>query len=66
LKQKCVGKEMGMYVITLLEEFGSFEYTKQKILQLRDEIYEEMKKFDENPYMLQLIENALSQMDTFL
>jgi geranylgeranyl pyrophosphate synthase len=55
-----------MYVITLLEEFGSFEYTKQKILQLRDEIYEEMKKFDENPYMLQLIESALSQMDTFL
>ncbi|CAH1375948.1 unnamed protein product [Tenebrio molitor] len=61
LKQKPKGNQMKLYITTLLEKFGSFEYTKQEILRLRDEIEEEMGKFDENPYMIQLIESSLLQ-----
>ncbi|XP_068915119.1 terpene synthase-like isoform X1 [Tenebrio molitor] len=62
LKQKPKGNQMKLYVTTLLENFGSFEYTKQEILRLRDEIEEEMGKFDENPYMIQLTESVISQL----
>jgi geranylgeranyl pyrophosphate synthase len=66
LKQKPKGNEMKLYIKTLLEKFGSFEYTKQEILRLRDEIEEEMRKFDENPYMIQLIESVISELDKVL
>jgi hypothetical protein len=66
MKQKPKGNEMKLYITTLLEKFGSFEYTKQEILRLRDEIEEEMGKFDENPYMIQLIESVISQLDKVL
>ncbi|CAH1375949.1 unnamed protein product [Tenebrio molitor] len=62
LRQKTTNKEVLKYCVHLLEQFGSFEYTKQTLAKLRDEAEEEMEKFEENPYMLQLFEDIFSKL----
>jgi geranylgeranyl pyrophosphate synthase len=45
-----------------LEQVGSIEYTKQTLRNLRSEAEEEMKKFEENPSMIQLLDDIFSKL----
>jgi hypothetical protein len=50
-------------MMSLLEQFGSLEYTKETLIILRNEAEEEMKKFEYNPFMIELLDDALSQFN---
>lgn len=48
--------------MSLLEKYGSFEYTRKKLCQLRKEASEEVRRLGENSYMEEIL-NIL-QVDT--
>lgn len=56
LKQRTKDKELKKYCVSLLEKYGSFEYTKNKLMTILKEVTEEAKKFGSNPYMDELLE----------
>jgi geranylgeranyl diphosphate synthase type 3 len=62
LRQKPTTEEILKYSLHLLEEFGSFEYTRQTLRMLKNEAEEEMNKFEENPYILQLFEDIFIKL----
>jgi len=39
------------YCVSLLEKFGSFDYTRKRLKDLEDEALDELKRLGENPYM---------------
>ncbi|CAH1375957.1 unnamed protein product [Tenebrio molitor] len=63
LRRNVTNPEVFKYCLALLEQVGSAEYTKQTLKNLRREAEEEMKKFEENPYMLQLLHNIFLKLD---
>ena len=44
----------------LLEKFGSFEYTRNVLLNIDKEVREEAKKLGENSFMTSLIDELLT------
>ncbi|CAH1375947.1 unnamed protein product [Tenebrio molitor] len=62
IRQKPTTEEILKYSLHLLEEFGSFEYTRQTLRMLKNEAEEEMNKFEENPYILQLFEDIFIKL----
>lgn len=42
--------------MSLLEKFGSFEYTRNKLSELREEAIQELEILGENPYMKEVID----------
>lgn len=57
LRQRTKDNEVKKYCVSLLEKFGSFEYTRQKLVKLREEAVLEVAKLGGNPVMDQVIEN---------
>ncbi|KAJ3617305.1 hypothetical protein MTP99_007041 [Tenebrio molitor] len=63
IKQKSADKTIHKYMMSLLEQFGSLEYTKETLIILRNEAEEEMKKFEYNPFIIELLDDALSKFN---
>lgn len=55
LKQRTKDKELKKYCVSLLDKYGSFEYTKAKLMSILEEATLEAKKFGENPHMDELL-----------
>lgn len=47
----------------LLEQFGSFEYTRKKLEKLRDEAIEEMNRIGKNPRMEEIFKIMLNNLE---
>ncbi|XP_019866730.1 terpene synthase [Aethina tumida] len=60
LKQRTKEIEVKKYCVSLLEKFGSFEYTRNKLTELENEAREEVARLGENPHMLEFL-NSLAQ-----
>lgn len=56
LRQRTKDNELKKYCVSLLDQYGSFEYTRKKLVQLGQEAREELGKLGENPYMEDVIE----------
>ncbi|KAJ3645844.1 hypothetical protein Zmor_023470 [Zophobas morio] len=62
LRQKTKEEELIKYCLKLLEKFGSLEYTKQILKNLKEEAEKEMKQMEENPHMKKIFEDILSKL----
>jgi hypothetical protein len=51
-------------MMSLLEQFGSLEHTKETLIILRNEAEEEMKKFEYNPFIIKFLDDALSKLNS--
>nr|CAI5847950.1 unnamed protein product [Callosobruchus analis] len=51
LQQRTREHEVKKYCVSLLEKYGSFEYTRQTLNQLQKEAKDEVEKLGGNPYM---------------
>jgi geranylgeranyl pyrophosphate synthase len=49
--------------VYLLEQFGSFEYTRKKLEKLRDEAIEEMNRIGKNPRMEEIFKIMLNNLE---
>lgn len=56
LRQRTKDNELKKYCVKLLEEYGSFEYTKKKLVDLTHDVREELKKYSENPYIQEVVD----------
>nr|AGX25357.1 geranylgeranyl diphosphate synthase [Pissodes strobi] len=61
LKQRTKDTEVKKYCVSLLEKYGSFEYTRQTLKDLEAEAREELKRHGPNQFMDDFI-NSLSKM----
>ncbi|KAK4881091.1 hypothetical protein RN001_004410 [Aquatica leii] len=57
LRQRTKDNEVKKYCVSLLEKFGSFEYTRRKLIKLKEQAVEEVGKLGGNPVMESVIEN---------
>ncbi|XP_068915269.1 terpene synthase-like [Tenebrio molitor] len=64
IKQKSTDKKIYKYMMSLLEQFGSLEHTKETLIILRNEAEEEMKKFEYNPFIIKFLDDALSKFNS--
>ncbi|VEN38200.1 unnamed protein product [Callosobruchus maculatus] len=55
LQQRTREHEVKKYCVSLLEKYGSFEYTRQTLNQLQKEAKDEVEKLGGNPYMEEFI-----------
>ena len=60
LRQRTSDVEVKRYCVKLLEKFGSFEYTRNVLLNIDKEVREEVKKLGDNSYMTSLIDELLT------
>ncbi|XP_017778431.1 PREDICTED: geranylgeranyl pyrophosphate synthase isoform X2 [Nicrophorus vespilloides] len=58
LRQRTTDNEVKKYCVTILENCGSFEYTKKKLADLDGEAREEVKSLGDNPYMEAFLTNV--------
>lgn len=56
LRQRTKDNEVKKYCVSLLEKYGSFEYTRNKLAELRKEAIDELQKLGDNPFMTKVIE----------
>ncbi|XP_014482889.1 PREDICTED: geranylgeranyl pyrophosphate synthase [Dinoponera quadriceps] len=59
LKQRPEEIEIKRKFVDLLEKFGSFSYTKKKILELDADARREIKRLGRNPLLTELLDNLL-------
>ncbi|RZC42003.1 geranylgeranyl pyrophosphate synthase [Asbolus verrucosus] len=62
LRQRTKDNEVKKYCVSLLEKFGSFDYTKKTLEVLKNEAKEEVQKLGENPVMSEVLE-YISKLD---
>ncbi|CAG9769208.1 unnamed protein product [Ceutorhynchus assimilis] len=62
LKQRTKDVEVKKYCVALLEKFGSFEYTRQKLKELESEARLEIQRLGPNQFMEEFID-SLSKME---
>lgn len=55
LRQRTKDNEVKKYCVSLLEKYGSFEYTRKKLVQLHNEASDEVKRFGGNNYMEEIL-----------
>ncbi|XP_023934683.1 terpene synthase isoform X2 [Bicyclus anynana] len=60
LRQRTRDVEVKRYCISLLEKFGSFQYTRERLQQLDDEARAEVKRLGGNPHLEELLDELLS------
>ncbi|EEZ99093.1 terpene synthase [Tribolium castaneum] len=56
LRQRTKDNEVKKYCVSLLEKYGSFDYTKKVLAELKQEAQDEVDKLGENPYMAEVME----------
>ncbi|KAJ8951201.1 hypothetical protein NQ314_007702 [Rhamnusium bicolor] len=61
LRQRTKETEVKKYCVSLLEKYGSFEYTRQTLNELEKNAKQELEKLGGNPYMEEFL-NSLSKM----
>ncbi|XP_056633514.1 terpene synthase [Diorhabda carinulata] len=61
LRQRTKEPEVKKYCVSLLEKYGSFEYTRKILSQLHDEAREEIEKLGGNPHMEEFL-SSLSKI----
>ncbi|KAF5300063.1 hypothetical protein FQA39_LY11255 [Lamprigera yunnana] len=62
LRQRTKDNEVKKYCVSLLEKFGSFEYTRQKLVQLCTQAVDEVEKIGGNPVMKNVIEDFFKSL----
>lgn len=62
LRQRTKDNEVKKYCVSLLEKYGSFEYTRQKLKQLDAEAREEVKTLGGNKYMDEFLNTVFSHI----
>ncbi|XP_045446781.1 geranylgeranyl pyrophosphate synthase [Melitaea cinxia] len=60
LRQRTRDVEVKRYCISLLEKFGSFQYTRDRLQELDNEARAEVKRLGGNPYLEELLDELLS------
>lgn len=60
LRQRTRDVEVKRYCITLLEKFGSFEYTRDTLIQLDRDARDEVERLGGNPHMEAILDELLS------
>lgn len=55
LRQRTKDNEVKKYCVSLLEKYGSFEYTRKKLLQLHSEARQEVQRLGGNSYMEEIL-----------
>lgn len=60
LRQRTRDVEVKRYCITLLEKFGSFEYTRDTLVQLDRDARDEVERLGGNPHMEAILDELLS------
>lgn len=60
LRQRTSDIEVKRYCVKLLEKFGSFQYTRNILLDIDKEVRAEVAKLGDNPLMISLIDELLS------
>ncbi|XP_068914816.1 terpene synthase-like [Tenebrio molitor] len=63
LKQRTTNNELKKYCVSLMEEYGSFDYTLQTLDRLRNEAFEEIERLGGNPYIDHLIEYFFDKIE---
>ncbi|XP_063906402.1 terpene synthase-like [Zophobas morio] len=63
LKQRTSDKNVKLYFIKLLEEFGSLDYTLESLEKLKNEYMEEITKIAANPEMEKILDDALNDIE---
>ncbi|XP_068915374.1 terpene synthase-like [Tenebrio molitor] len=64
LRQKTTDIEIKKRFVSLLEKFGSFEYTRKTLEKLRDEAIDEMNKIGKNPRMEEIFKIVLNDLES--
>lgn len=57
LRQRTKDDEVKKYCVSLLEKFGSFDYTKKRLRELHDAAVQEVTKLGGNPLMEKVVED---------
>ncbi|KAJ3664466.1 hypothetical protein Zmor_000029 [Zophobas morio] len=57
LRQRTKDIEVKKYCVVLLEKYGSFDYTKKVLAELKRQAQDEVNKLGENPYMADVMEH---------
>lgn len=60
LRQRTRDREVKKYCISLLEKFGSFEYTRKTLLALDNEARVEITRLGGNPLLEQVLDSLLN------
>lgn len=60
LRQRTRDVEVKRYCITLLEKYGSFEYTRDTLIQLDRDARDEVERLGGNPHMEAILDELLS------
>lgn len=60
LRQRTRDVEVKRYCITLLEKFGSFDYTRDTLIQLDRDARDEVQRLGGNPHMEAILDELLS------
>lgn len=60
LRQRTSDVEVKRYCVKLLEKFGSFQYTRNILLDIDKEVRTEVAKLGDNPLMISLVDELLS------
>ncbi|XP_046963277.1 terpene synthase-like [Nymphalis io] len=60
LRQRTRDVEVKRYCISLLERFGSFQYTRDRLQELDNEARAEVKRLGGNPHLEELLDELLS------
>jgi geranylgeranyl diphosphate synthase type 3 len=56
LRQRTKDDEVKKYCVSLLEKYGSFDYTKKILAELKREAQDEVNKLGENSYMAEVMD----------
>ncbi|VVD04152.1 unnamed protein product [Leptidea sinapis] len=64
LKQKTNDLTLKQYCVSLLEQAGSLQYTRDLLTKLDSELRDEIKKFGGNPPLEAVLDDLLTWRDT--
>lgn len=66
MKQRASDYNTKLYFVQLLEEFGSFEYTRKKLEELKNETLKEIKRIGlrDNEFVVRIFDEALNSLET--
>lgn len=60
LRQRTKSVEVKRYCVTLLDKFGSFEYTRKVLSDLNEQAREEIERLGGNPHLVSVLDELLS------
>ncbi|CAH1375953.1 unnamed protein product [Tenebrio molitor] len=64
LKQRTTSYELKKYFVSILEKYGSFDYTLEVLNKLKNEAVQEVERLGGNPYIDNVVEYILDKLET--